>query len=93
MFSRTSAATTRYATKLGLARHWVSYCDTVVALEQDQVPKNGLAPLGVTNWRTLDRETFTAYLGALEAHTLSAKLLCLADVKTRLRTAGAEPAP
>lgn len=87
MFGRIDAATAAYARRLGLADHWRSYCATMVSLEEERAPDNGLAPLGVTDWRTLDRTTFTTYLAALEAFKTSAQLLCLADVKARLKAA------
>ena len=90
MGQRVQAASASFAQSLSLDQSWSSYCQIKEARDEDAVPKDGLAPLGVSDWKSLDDDTFRAYLRSLETYRTSAVKLCLADVKARLRAAGAE---
>ena len=89
MFARIDDVILPYEKRLGLSHGYDTYCRQRVNVEMDAHPKDGSIPLGVTDWRVLDRETFMSDLQALEEYQTAALILCLAQVRGTLNAAEA----
>ncbi len=87
MYNRMNSIIDPYQAKLGLPRYWNTYCLDKTNLEEDAHPKDGSVPLGVVNWNALPEDQFKVTLHILEEYRTAEMMLCLADVKARLKAA------
>lgn len=87
MYRRMDQVTHPYQVRLGLASYWGTYCLDKTNDADAAHPKDGSTPLGITDWRVLSHDEFKTNLSILEDYRTAELMLCLADVKARLRAA------